>query len=120
MAHQAVAGGQVPVHKVEGGEVDHARGDLRGDVQHVAQRQRPLGLARALLQDLGIGAVGPAGQRGCLERRTCVGDGIERHWEKYGEPIIRKLIRNKEIKSDIWKAMKRQGICIFGLKAEKE
>lgn len=40
---------------------------------------------------------------------------LEKLWR-----IIRKLIRNKEIKSDILKDMKRQRICILGLKVEEE
>jgi len=66
VTHQAVAGGQVAVDEVEGGEVDHARCDLRGDLQHVAQRQLPAPPLLPLLQHLGVGAVGPAGAEGLL------------------------------------------------------
>lgn len=66
VAHQAVTGGQVTVDKVEGGEIDHARSDLRGDLQHVAQRQLPAGLPLPLVQDLGVGAVRPARAEGLL------------------------------------------------------
>lgn len=52
--HQAVAGGQVPVDEVLGGQIDHARGDLRGDLQHFAQGQLAKGLAVPIVQHLGI------------------------------------------------------------------
>lgn len=35
LADQAVAGGQISVHEVLGRQVDHARGYLLGDVQHL-------------------------------------------------------------------------------------
>lgn len=39
LADQAVPGGQVSVHEVLGRQVDHARCDLLGDVQHLRLRQ---------------------------------------------------------------------------------
>ena len=39
LAHQAVPGGQVSVHEVLGRQVDHARSNLLGDVQHLRLRQ---------------------------------------------------------------------------------
>lgn len=65
VADQAVAGGQVPVDKVQGGQVHHPGGHLRGDLQHLAEGQLPAGLAAPMaLQDLGIWPVGPAGREG--------------------------------------------------------
>lgn len=62
---QAVAGGQVPVHEVLGGQVDHARGDLAGDVQHLGEPQLAFRLARLPVhEDHGVWPVGPAGVGG--------------------------------------------------------
>ena len=59
VAHQAVACCQVSVHKVLRPQVHHARGDLRGDVQHLRQTQLPVGLQRlAVHQDHGVRTVG--------------------------------------------------------------
>lgn len=58
---QAVAGRQVTVDKVQGGQVDHARGDLGGDVQHLRQRELTQQGHLGLLQDASVGAVSPAG-----------------------------------------------------------
>lgn len=57
LAHQAVAGGQVPVHEVLGGQVDHARGDLLRDVQHLRLRQ--LGRRVAFGHQHGVRSVCP-------------------------------------------------------------
>jgi len=39
LTNQAVAGGQISVHEVLGRQVDHARGYLLGDVQHLGLGQ---------------------------------------------------------------------------------
>lgn len=59
VAHQAVAGCQISVDKVLWGQVDHAWGNLAGDVQHLGKAQLSVGLQRlAIYQDHGIWAVG--------------------------------------------------------------
>lgn len=62
ISHQAVACGQVPVHEVKGGQVDHARGDLGGDVQHLGKSELAQWGHLHLLQDMGVWTVRPGGQ----------------------------------------------------------
>lgn len=64
VAHQAVAGSQISVHKVLGGQVNHAWGNLGGNVQHLGKAQLSVGLQwLAIYQDHGIWAVGSVLQR---------------------------------------------------------
>lgn len=60
LPHQAVSGGQVAVDEVQRGQVDHARGDLSGDVQHLRQRELPQRRHLGLLQDPSVRAVSSA------------------------------------------------------------
>lgn len=64
LPHQTVAGCQVPVDKVQGCQVDHARGDLGGDVQHLRQSELTQRGHLGLLQDTSIGAVSAKRDRG--------------------------------------------------------
>lgn len=57
LADQAVAGGQISVHEVLGRQVDHARGYLLGDVQHLGLCQ--LRRRVAFGHQHGIRPVGP-------------------------------------------------------------
>lgn len=57
LAHQAVARGQVAVDEVQRRQVDHARGDLRRDVQHLRHRELAQRGHLGLLQDTGVRAV---------------------------------------------------------------
>lgn len=73
--HQAVPGGQVPVYEVLGGQVDHARGDLAGDVQHLGEPQLAFRLAwLPVYKDHGIWPMGPAGVGGEGRGRENSGD----------------------------------------------
>lgn len=56
---QAVPGGQVPVDKVLGGQVDHAGGDLLGDVQHLGLGELHRDAVLAIHDEHGVGTVGP-------------------------------------------------------------
>ncbi|TNN70145.1 hypothetical protein EYF80_019646 [Liparis tanakae] len=59
VAHKAITGCQISVDKVLGAQVDHARGDLGGDVQHLGKAQLSVGLQRlSVHQDHGVWAVG--------------------------------------------------------------
>lgn len=60
LTDQAVAGCQVPVDEVQRGQVDHPRGDLGRDVEHLWQRELPQRRQLGLLQDVGVRTVGPA------------------------------------------------------------
>lgn len=65
VADQAVAGGQVPVDKVQRGQVHHPGGDLGGDLQHLAEGQLAKGrVTPTVVQDLGVWPVGPARRGG--------------------------------------------------------
>lgn len=57
LSHQTVAGRQVAVDKVQRCQVDHARGDLGGDLQHLRQSELTQRGHLGLLQDTSIGAV---------------------------------------------------------------
>lgn len=72
LAHQAVAGCQVAVDEVQRRQVDHARGDLGGDVQHLRQRQLTQWGHLRLLQDTSVRAVSSAGDTGGT--RDCTSD----------------------------------------------
>lgn len=67
LPHQTVAGCQVAVDEVQGRQVDHARGDLGGDVQHLRQSELPQRGHLRLLQDASVGAVSSTGD-------------TQRHW----------------------------------------
>lgn len=61
-SNQAVPGGQVAMHKVLGGEVHHAGGDLAGDVEHLGEPQLAFRLAwLPIHKDHRIWPVGPVG-----------------------------------------------------------
>lgn len=58
VAHQAVAGCQISVNKVLGGQVHHAWGNLGCDVQHLGKAQFAVGLQwLAVHQDHGVWTV---------------------------------------------------------------
>ena len=59
IAHQTIAGCQISVDKVLGAQVDHTRGNLSGDVQHLGKAQLSVGLQwLAVYQDHGVWAMG--------------------------------------------------------------
>lgn len=83
---QAVPGGQVPVHKVLGSQVHHARGNLAGDVEHLGESQLAFRLARLPIhEDHSIWPMGPVRGRG---RRQ----GTERIQEIKGNRFLNSLI----------------------------
>lgn len=72
LAHQTVAGCQVAVDEVQRRQVDHARGDLGGDVQHLRQRQLTQRGHLRLLQDTSVRTVSSAGDTGGTRDCTSV------------------------------------------------
>lgn len=62
--HQAIAGRQVAVDEVQRCQVDHARGNLGGDVQHLRQSELTQRGHLRLLQDTSVGAMSSAGDTG--------------------------------------------------------
>ena len=60
LPHQTVPGGQVPVDKVLGGQVDHAGCDLLGDVQHLRLGQLHLDAVLAVGHQDRVRAMRPA------------------------------------------------------------
>lgn len=64
IAHQTITGCKISVDKVLGAQVDHARGNLSGDVQHLGKAQLSVRLQwLAIYQDHGVWAVGSGLQK---------------------------------------------------------
>lgn len=73
-SNQAVPGGQVAMHKVLGGQVHHAGGDLTGNVEHLGEPQLAFRLAwLPIHKDHRIWPMGPVAGEGRRRR-----EGAER------------------------------------------
>ncbi len=72
VTHEAVAGGQVTVHKMLGGQVDHACRYLCSDMKHLRETKFPVRLHRlAIHEDHGVRTMGSETWRETHVGYTC-------------------------------------------------